>query len=207
MFLVNDGSAAATVSVRFFRSDPVTHATQPWTLALVGNQATENIVIQPGTTYILETAASDAANTVSGWAEVVASSAIGGFAVFHQLIGASQQEAAVPLNRTGAQRLLLPYDNQGGFTTSVAVVNLSTTGEAPVTIKFRNSDGTERTEQLGRIPPRGHWAFNLIAQFGFLTNSRGVAEFSSPGGELSMLGLRFNSSNAFTSFRASPPSP
>ncbi len=205
IIVVNDGDSPATVSLRFYKSDPNTHATQPWQLLLAGNASTENINIGPGSSYTVQTAGSDPNNTSVGWAEVVTTAPVSGFAIFRQRIGSSDQEAAVPINAGGQQQLLLPYDNQQGFTTSLALVNLSATDAAPVTITFRSANGQVRTENLAPIPPQGHWAFNLPSMFGYLQGDRGVAEFSTSAGQLSMLGLRFNSSQSFTSFRALTP--
>ncbi len=200
IIIVNNGPSTAAVNLRFYRSD-ATHATQPWQVPLVGNAATQSVQIAPGASYTVQTTGSDP-NTVSGWAEVVSSTPIGGFAIFRQRIGSSDQEAAVPINLNGSQQLLLPYDNGQGFTTSLALVNLSATEPAPVTATFRGSNGQVRTETLGALPPLGHWPFNLVQQFGFLAGTHGVAEFSTPTGQLSILGLRFNPSQSFTSFRA-----
>jgi hypothetical protein len=202
--VVNDGQTPATISLRFYKSDPTTHATQPWEVPLVGNAATQNVTIDPGNSFTVQTAGSDPNNTSVGWAEVVTGSPVSGFAVFRQRIASSDQEAAVPINIGGAQDVLLPYDNQQGFVTGVAVVNLSSTDAAPVTVTLRGADGQARTENLGTIPAMGHWAFVLGDVLTSARNDQGVAEFSTNSGQLSILGLRFNPSQAFTSFRAIP---
>jgi hypothetical protein len=205
IILVNNGPLAVIAGVRFFRSDPATRTTQPWNPAMVGNVGTENLGIQPGSSYTLQTAG-QATNISAGWAEVTSTGPLSGLAVFRARVGGRpDQEAAVPINLGGSQRFFLPYDNQQEFRTTLAVANLTAADAANLTITFRSTSGQTRSEGLGRLPPQGHMAFSLVERYAYLNGDRGVAEFSTSTGQLSVLGLRFNPDGAFTSFGAQYP--
>ena len=203
--LTNTDARAVNVSLRFHKSTGAdTRSTQPWIVPMVDNQPTDNLVIQPGNVYTLQTAPAPGIST--GWAEIIADGDVGGFAVFRQSIaGRPDQEAAVPINTGDMQRFLLPFDNANGFRTTMAVANLSPTDAANVTVTFWDSNGNFiSSAALKTLPAQGHFAFRLIDEFGGLDGKQGVAEFSSPNGRLSALGLRFNPTNSFTSFRVTP---
>jgi S-formylglutathione hydrolase FrmB len=127
--------------------------------------------------------------------------------VFRQRLAGFDQEAAVPINSDSVQRFYLPYDLQQGFQTSMAIANLSATDAATISVTFRSAGGSVRTDTVGTIPAQGHWAFRLVDLFPYLSSDSGVAEFSTTSGQLSVLGLRFNPSSAFTSFPAFSPIP
>ena len=57
---------------------------------------------------------------------------------------------------------------------------------------------------LPTLPASGHRAFRIIDLWPDLDGKRGTLEVSSLSGEVTLMGLRFLSSGAFTSFKAQP---
>jgi hypothetical protein len=199
--VLNQDTATARVTLKFYKSDPSTRATTAWTPAMDSNATLENVDIPVGGAWTVQTAGTPE-SVSSGWAEIICSQKIGGLAVFRQLqADGGVQEAAVPINSTLMQRVQLPYDNQDGFTTSVAIANMSSTEAANVRVAFRNANGDVLKSDKGKdIPARGQYAFELPAQFSYLANSRGTADIWVLAGQVSVLGLRFSPGGAFTSF-------
>ncbi|MGJ5817820.1 BACON domain-containing protein [Paludibaculum fermentans] len=201
--LVNNDTTPAYVTVKFYKSEPTTHATVAWNPPIENNDKVENVVIQPNASWSVQTAATDAA-TSSGWAEVICREKISGVAVYRQSRPDGRfQEAAVPLNSTLMQRSLLPFDNASGFVSAMAIANVSTTETAKVRVAFRDELGRIiKVDRLPDIPARGHYAFALSSLWPYLADKRGTADLWITSGQISLLGLRFNPTGAFTSFEA-----
>jgi hypothetical protein len=203
--LVNNEATAANVRLRFWQDDVTAGATRPWTVAFTTGENPDNLTIAPGTSITLET--NGASPTVrAGWAEVVTDQWVTGFAVFRQSVpGKSAQEAAVPVNTATPLRYFMPFDNTGGFTTSIALANLSDSTAAQVNFTFRDGQGLRLLQvALPELPVQGHRAFRVIDLWPEMDGKRGTLEISSLSGEVTALGLRFSSGGAFTSFKAQP---
>ena len=207
--VTNNDTVPAIVSLRFYKSDPATRATVPWFPQMENNEKTENMSIPVNASWTVQTAG--APEVISaGWVEVFCSTCVGnskgvsGLAVFRQLQPDGRiQEAAVPINSALMQRNLLPYDNTAGLVTSVAVANLSTSETARVRVAFRDGQGRLlRVDKVKDIPPRGHYSFELAKDFPTTQGQRGTADFWVLSGHISVLGLRFDPTGAFTSFEA-----
>lgn len=201
--LVNNDATPAYVTVKFYKSDPNTHATVAWNPPIENGDKVENVVIQPNSSWSVQTAATDAAVS-SGWAEVVCKEKISGVAVYRQSRPDGRfQEAAVPLNSTLMQRSLLPFDNSNGFVSALAIANVSQSETAKVRVAFRDELGRIiKVDRLPDIPARGHYATSLAALWPYLADKRGTADLWITSGQISLLGLRFNPTGAFTSFEA-----
>lgn len=199
--LVNNDTTPAYVTVKFYKSEPTTHQTTPWNPVMENNDKVENIVIPVNASWTVQTAAAEAAVS-SGWAEVVCKEKISGLAVYRQTQPGGQfQEAAVPLNSTLMQRSLLPFDNTSGFVTSMAIINVSASEVAKVRVAFRDEQGRIiKVDKLPDLPAHGHYAFTLPSQWSYIDGKRGTADFWATSGQISLLGLRFNPTGAFTSF-------
>ena len=102
------------------------------------------------------------------------------------------------------RRLVLPFDNTAGYTTTVALANLSTVQAASIIVVFRGENGLRiQQTQLPDLPANGHRAFALPDLFPSVAGLKGTVEFSEVGaGEMSIVGLRFASSGAYTSLKA-----
>ena len=199
----NQDSVAARVTLRFYQSQGQTGTTLPWNLKMENDASVENINIPAGGAWSVRTAGATQA-ILQGWAEVVSNQKVAGTAVFEQTqADGRKQEAAVPVNNTLMQRLMLPFDNTGRFVTSVALINMSSLENAEIEANFRDDAGNvfKRTS-LPTIPPRGHRAFELKTLFPDLDGKRGTLDLNTMTGQISLLGLRFNPDGAFTSFEA-----
>jgi hypothetical protein len=197
--LVNKEAVPALLSLRFYRQTGSQGSTEAWNPPIAGNRPTQNVTIQPGSSITWET--TGAGNLEQGWAEVITSSQVSGFAVFLQRIaGRADQEAAVPVSAGPQIRFLLPYDNTQSFTTSVALASFSPESQAVVAATVRDEQNVIVGEQtVITLPARGHLAFPLPQQFPQSAGRRGTIEFHVPTGSVSVLGLRF-AGESFTSF-------
>jgi hypothetical protein len=148
---------------------------------------------------IIETEAPISA-TLVGWADVRSSVPVSGYAIFRQR-GADgrDSEGTSPLEIRTQGNVLVPFDNLAGYSTGVALVNLSAT-QATVTTVWRDESGVEFGRDTLTLPANGHSAFSLPDKYPALTGRRGVVELQSnqPAG-VAALGLRFNPTLSFTS--------
>ncbi|MBA3974712.1 MAG: hypothetical protein C0504_10920 [Candidatus Solibacter sp.] len=156
----------------------------------------------------VETDAAFSATTV-GWVEIRGSAPVTGFAIFRQRHGGgSESEGTSPLDSRTSQNAVLPFDNQSGFSTGVAVANLSPASPATVTAICRDDLGREFYRDAFVIPVNGHSAFSLPARWPSLAGRTGTIEFqSSVAAGIAALGLRFSPSLNFTSLPTSVPDP
>ena len=105
----------------------------------------------------------------------------------------------MPLETRSEGSYVLWYDNTPGFVTSMALVNASAQG-AVIDATIRDENGAIRGTSTVALPARGHTAFELARpdRFPATSNGRGTVEFRTPpGGQISVLGLRFNA-DSFT---------
>ncbi len=201
--LVNHSASTARVSLRF-RRNLGNDATEDWNLLLDGRSASDPIDIPPGGSVTVRTGGMSAGTQI-GWAEVVTTSWVSGYAVFRQRVaGRPDQEATVPLNIGSWARLVLPFDNSGPFTTSVAIANVSPISAGQFNLLLRDEKG-DRIAQvfLPQLPVEGHRAFTLEEIVSGLKGRRGTVEFYSTSGDMSIVGLRFVDSGAVTSLKVS----
>jgi hypothetical protein len=83
--------------------------------------------IEPGATLVVESEAPASVATLVGWAEVTSSGPLAGFAIFRQRgPDGRDSEGTAPVESSRASSLVLPFDNTGGFSTGVALVNVTT---------------------------------------------------------------------------------
>lgn len=201
--LVNNDASTAQVRLRFWK-DATNNATEPWTIAFEGGVNPDMVTIPPASSITLRSSGVSPTG-LSGWGEILSDQYVTGFAVFRRSeSGKPEQEAAVPVNIATPFRSILPFDNTGGFVTSIAVANLSANVPSLVNLTFRDEQGLRLLQPtvLPELPIQGHKAFELYKLFPALDNKKGTMEISVIGGEISLLGLRFAPTGAYTSFRA-----
>lgn len=199
--VVNKDVTPAQVSLRFYRRSGATNETSPWVVAMQNNRAVSNVVIVPGSSVTWQTVGDKPLE--QGWAEVLTSQKVSGFAVFTQHVeGRPDQEAAVPIVQGAQQRFILPFDNQG-YTTTMALANFSETEAGALRAVVRDSNNNVLSDTNLVVPALGHMAFVLADQFAVTANRRGTVEFVTQTGQVAALGLRFAGS-AFTSFKPQP---
>src|ERR1019366_5976537 len=155
---------------------------------------------------IVDTAGPPSPPVLVGSAQLAATNAVDGFAIFHQIV--TTQEAVVPMETRNASSYLLAFDNTNGLVLGAAVENVSTQN-AVIGVVIRDDTGVaisapEATISLGG---NGHTSFVLsdpVLGFPVTANKRGTIEFDTPaGGQISVLGIRFTPpNNALTTIPA-----
>jgi hypothetical protein len=162
--------------------------------------------ILPNASLIVDTAGAQAPPVLVGSAQVMATGALDGFAVFHQIV--TNQEAVVPLESRSASSYLLAFDNTAGLALGVALANISgQTASIPVIIRSDTGTVISAPGTAISLVGNGHTSFVLadaVHGFPVTANIRGTIEFDTPtGGRISVLGLRFTPpNNALTTIPA-----
>jgi hypothetical protein len=198
--LVNNSSAAVPVTIAL-HSDSGTALTLPVTTTQQGKSITSttssvSATINPKATLLLSMGGSG--STVVGFADVLSSGPLGGFAIFRDTMpNGSTSEGTVPLQSQFPSSTSLAYDDTTGFVMGVALANLSTS-PAMVTATIWDDSGNQLGTQYLTIPGNGHMSFVLPNQFAQTAERRGIIQFQSSGG-LAGLGLRFSPIGTFTS--------
>ena len=210
--LVNMGTSAATAKLSFF-DDNGAPVPLPLSLPQTGTTgqtgATFQQTIAAGATLIVESEGPANLDTVSGSAQLQTDGNVSGFAVFRRSpADGVPQEAVVPLESRGGSSYVMAYDNTHGYVYGIALAN---TSNQPATINVTIRDAkTGAVTVSGRtitLPANGHHASLLTdtTTYGFpeTIGTSGTLEFSTTTpGQISVLGLRFNSNAAFTSVPA-----
>ena len=125
-----------------------------------------------------------------GSAQLSATGAVDGFAIFHLIPGA--QEAVVPMETRNASSYLLAFDNTGGVVLGVAVENVSSQ-PASIPVVIRDDNGTVHRHPRRQSFSRGQWPLFLrvVDSIPGHGGKRGTIEFDTPaGGRISVLGIR-----------------
>src|SRR4029077_16009052 len=162
--------------------------------------------IAPNASLIAATAGSQMSQVLVGSAQLAATGAVDGFAIFHQIQTA--QEDVVPMETRNASSYLLAFDNTNDLVLGVAVENVSAQN-AVIGVVIRDDTGAVISIPGASISlgGNGHKAFPLadsILGFPVTAHRRGTIEFDTPpGGRISVLGLRFTPpNNALTTIPA-----
>jgi hypothetical protein len=126
---------------------------------------------------------------------------IGAIATFRQRIASRPDfEAAVSLSPINETRFILPFSNQNGFSTGLAVLNPDPNNRAAVEVLIYPRTGTFIRQDSFLLEPGSKLVFSLPDRY---NESRGLAGSihvrTTNGAALSALGLRFNPGGAFTS--------
>jgi hypothetical protein len=191
LYFTNGTSNTVSFVVTF-----TTDAGTPMSVPGVGNS--KQVTIAPLGTAIIE-----APNTGSfnqGYASVTLPTGVGAYGVFRQSVaGKPDQEALVGLKNANATASTLTFDDTGGLTTSVAIVNTSTVA-ATVTITVWDVNGNVIGTSIQALQPGTKIESAMRGFLGLagMAGQRGSALFTVPTGNVAVLGLRFGST-AFTS--------
>ena len=103
-----------------------------------------------------------------------------------------------PSGNSPGRSYVFPFDDTGGAATGVAVANSSAVS-AIIPLIIYDQSGTQVASSTVTLPAHGQTAFVLSDRIAATVNSKGSARFNTPaGGAISVLGLRFPSSGAFT---------
>jgi uncharacterized repeat protein (TIGR01451 family) len=209
--LLNTGAAAAEAAVSFFDDNgnalplPVTIQGTATVAPVLASSLDQTIA--PGAQIVIQTAGTASQATVEGWAQLASSAAEGsvnGSAVFAWITSTGTQEAVVPVEtRVPKTGFVLPFDYTGGYTTGVAVANLS--GQAAVipVILTDNTGASLGAAASVNLPAYAHTSFLLSTNYSAVAGKFGAAEFDAPaGGQISILGIRAAPDGAITTVPA-----
>jgi hypothetical protein len=169
----------------------------PLTLPGVGNS--KQITLAPLGTAVIE--AQNVGSTINqGYASVTLPAGVNAYGVFRQTVpGRLDQEALVGLKSASATSSSLTFDDTSPLSTSIAIVNPSSTA-ATVTITVWDTNGTViGTSSQGLQPgTKLESSMHLLQGLSAMAGQRGSAQFSVTSGNVAVLGLRFGDT-AFTS--------
>jgi hypothetical protein len=193
--LTNSSGAGATATLRF-HADTTAGNTKPWTPAFLEVSSTTGLVLAAGSTLYLHTPGT-AAVLSQGWAELDADAGVVAYVIFTNRVPGHQDQDATAPAVAATNRILVPYDDASGFVTAIAVVNPTATAQT-IAVGFRTVEGGIALDSLPSVPPQGHMTFVLSQQFPVIAGHRGLAEFYSATGTLSMISLRFNPTQSST---------
>ncbi|HSR05629.1 MAG TPA: hypothetical protein VLM42_00645 [Bryobacteraceae bacterium] len=199
--MVNKSASSATARLSLFGDaiDPTGNG--PLTLPLAFPQpadtlsgpllaATFDRTLAANASLIVNTAGAQVPPVAVGSAQLAATGAVDGFAIFHLIPGA--QEAVVPMETRTASSYLLPFDNTGGVVLGIAVENVSAqTAMIPVVIRGQTGAPISLPGTTLSLAGNGHTSFVLSVQYPKTAGQRGTIEFDTPaGGRISVLGIR-----------------
>ncbi len=199
--LVNKSASSATARLSLFgdATDPTRNG--PLMLPLAFPQAADALsgpllaatfdrTLTANASLIVNTAGAQVPPVAVGSAQLAATGAVDGFAIFHLIPGA--QEAVVPMETRAASSYLLPFDNTGGVGLGIAVENVSAQNAViPVVIRGQTGAVISSPGTTLSLAGNGHTSFVLSVQYPKTNFQRGTIEFDTPaGGRISVLGIR-----------------
>jgi len=198
-YLTNSTAASITAELSF-HADSGSALVLPLIATQQGKSQTVSTsaliaTILPNTTLAVDTGSLSV--TAQGWADVLSSGPLTGFAVFRYapqgLISGpgvtTPWEGTVPLQTLlTASSVIVPFDNTGAFATGIALGNLN--GSAVnFSAAFFDDNGNSLGTQTISLPGSGHTAFIVSSQFAFTANTKGLMKIIGPSG-LMAVGLR-----------------
>lgn len=137
------------------------------------------------------------AAAVVGWAEIIHSGQVTGYAAFEHFKSAGVPTDLLPGLESS---FLLPFDNTNGSQVGVALVNGDTSAPAAITLAIWDSAWVRIGSEASDLPPGGHLSFMLAERHPATADKRGVLEFrTAPDGRIGGLGLQFDASGRFVS--------
>ncbi|HEY1242497.1 MAG TPA: hypothetical protein VGF16_18175 [Bryobacteraceae bacterium] len=194
--LTNTTANPAIASLSFYQ-ETSGNATQSWNLPLLESVSLQNLSLAAGGTMFLHTPGTNSGNT-TGWGSLQGSGGVQAYAIYTYRTPGHQDQDVTASGVTGAERVLVPFDNTSGLATGVALVNPTGSSES-VSVLTKTDTGETSTTVLPSIPALGHASFLVTDKIGAIANKRGLAEFYTTGGTLAMIAIRANSTLAFTS--------
>ncbi len=117
--------------------------------------------------------------------------------IFSTTQSSSTLEAAVPALPLPAQSLLLPFDNENGKSTGLALANVGN-WSANVTLTFRSPDGSTFSVETLVMKAGTKTAFIIPNRFPQTDNKTGALTIATEAPMLAALGLRFLPEGTFT---------
>lgn len=167
-------------------------------MSVPGVGTTKLVTLAANSSTIIE--AQNVGALVQGFASFALPTGVTGYAVFRQTVaGRPDQEALVGFKAATETATSLIWDDTN-FVTSVAILNSSAVATT-VTITVWDNSGNVIGTSLQSVGAGQKIAnqMHLFQNLSGMTGLRGHALFSVPSGNVSVLGLRFAGSGAFTS--------
>jgi hypothetical protein len=202
--LVNKSSASVQALTSFFDDNgnplalPLTFPQQPSSGS--PTEASADQTLAANASFIVEASGPDSAPLAEGSAQIAATGAVDGFAIFHY--DPTEQEAVVPLETRVAPSFLLAFDNTNSVLTGVAIDNISVSA-ANIPVVIRTDAGTQIETETIALNGNGHTSFVLSTQYPATANIRGTIEFDTPSGsQISVLGIRYTPPGTMTTIPA-----
>ena len=206
--LVNKGPSSATARLSLF-GDPSGLLPLPLTFpqqsSATGPELASSLdrTITSKASLVIATAGPQTPPVQVGSAQLAATGAVDGFAIFHLIPGA--QEAVVPLEARNASSYLLAFDSTDGVVLGVAVENVSSQ-DGTIGVVIRDDAGVQIATDSLAVSANGHTSFVLSTRYPATANRRGTIQFNTPsGGQISVLGIRttpLGNSNTLTTVPA-----
>jgi hypothetical protein len=211
IWLINNSTAAVNVELDLYANDgsalslPLSVTQQGAAQSLTAAKLSR--AIEPNTALMVDVGL-QLANTVTGWADVLSSGPISGFAIFRtNCPTCTASEGTVPLQNAAQSSLIIPYDNTQGFVTGVALANLSAS-PANITATIWDEYGNRFGAPAVTIPASGHTSFVATSALPATVANRGIVQFqNASGGAIDGIGLRFSPYGTFTSVPTTPQTP
>jgi hypothetical protein len=150
--------------------------------------------------------------TIQGWASMtVVSGTVRGQGSFRFLLANGQlSEAVVPLSTSGSAAciipfppssnpvILLPFDNTGGYNSSIAIANL-TNAQISIPIEFDDQSNHQLKTDTIVLPAMGHTALTLATSYPQqLPGTKGIIRIQQSTSNITVLGLLSNPTFATT---------
>lgn len=191
VYLHNTTASPVQATVRFFGTDG-----SPLTVPGINATSTQVSLGARGTGVV------DVPNLgplTQGSISIEAPDGVIGYGIFRQALqGVNPQEGVVPFSSSTSTGARVVFDDTD-FVTAVAVLNPGSAA-ITVTVRARDANGAEIGTFTLNLNPKQREAFAVRdrPEMTLVQGKRGVLEFTSSGGPVSVLGLRFNQL-AFTS--------
>jgi hypothetical protein len=186
--LSNTTGALESVPIRF-RDDAGAPLLVP--LADIGSVSSRIILLNPGTTVLLE-ALNGPTPLTEGWADISLSPGVIGYGITRAVTdGHADHEALIPFVPESSQTAEFTYDDTS-FTTAVAFVNPGNQ-QTTVTVTAFGADGDQVGSTELPLAP-GAKSVNILrayAEMAGVSGKQGRVVVSVPNGAVSVLALRF----------------
>ncbi len=196
LVLTNTTANAATASLLFYK-DTIGGATEPWTPTFLEGGSTTDMALPAGSTTYLHTPGT-AGTATQGWAQVAATTGVQVYIIYTYTANGRASDSTAPAV-AATSRVPVPFDNTNGLVTAVAVVNPNPNIES-ISVNLRSSISGAVTEgSISDLPANGQLAFVMPGQFPETARDRGLVEFYTSSGTLSVIALRANPTGGLTS--------
>jgi hypothetical protein len=202
MEIINTTPTAASAQLNLFDSSG-----NPLVLPLFfGGATTTSSQLQqtlaPYARLVVTIAGSANGSLQIGSARLVSSTGVSGFIRYSY--GPSGQDVIVPLETRKAASYVVAFDNTDA-STGIALANASSTA-ATIPVIVYDQNGQQIAADSISLPAQGQTAYILAERVKAATNTRGSVQFATPvNGAISVLGIRYPQSGAFTTIPVITP--